>query len=81
MMATKALMRITRSDREWAYRESKLKYELDRQSLIYETKREGIADGILQGRIDIARNMKTKGRPSAQIAEDTGLSLEEINNL
>ena len=96
-MATKALMRITRSDREWAYRESKLKYELDRQSLIYETKREGIAEGIAEGvvkgrkegisqgelnkALDIARNMKTKGRPSAQIAEDTGLSLEEINNL
>jgi len=25
--------------------------------------------------------MKTKGRPLAQIVEDTGLSLEEINNL
>jgi len=53
-MATKALMRITRSDREWAYRESKLKYELDRQTLIYETKRAGIAegrkDGIAEGR-------------------------------
>jgi predicted transposase/invertase (TIGR01784 family) len=88
-MATKALMRITRSDREWAYRESKLKYELDRQSLIYETKREGVAEGrkegISQGELnkalDIARNMKNKGRPLAQIEEDTGLSLEEINNL
>jgi len=89
MMATKALMRITRSDREWAYRESKLKYELDRQSLIYETKREGIAegrkdgiaDGILQGRIDIARNMKSLNLPVDVIAKSTGLSLEEINNL
>ena len=85
MMATKALMRITRSDREWAYRESKLKYELDRQSLIYETKREGIAEGRSQGELnkalEIAHNMKTKGRPLAQIAEDTGLSLEEINSL
>jgi len=30
---------------------------------------------------DVAHNMKTKGRPLPQIAEDTGLSLEEINNL
>ena len=84
-MATKALMRITRSDREWAYRESKLKYELDRQSLIYETKREGIAEGrkegISQGRIDIARNMKSLNLSVDVIAKSTGLSLEEINNL
>jgi predicted transposase/invertase (TIGR01784 family) len=80
-MATKALMRITRSDREWAYRESKLKYELDRQSLIYETKREGIAEGQKSKALDIARNMKSLNLSADVIAKTTGLSLEEINSL
>jgi predicted transposase/invertase (TIGR01784 family) len=46
---------------------------------------EGLSQGISQGEqskvIDIARNMKSKGRPITQIIEDTGLSPEEIAGL
>jgi predicted transposase/invertase (TIGR01784 family) len=103
-MATRSLVRITRSDREWAYNESRLKYELElqtirvnarraRQEAVAKSKIEGRAEGLDEGRteglaegrvnakIEIARNMKAKGRLLAQIAEDTGLSPEEIAGL
>jgi len=81
IMATRALTRITRSDREWAYQESKLKYKLDRDTLIYETKRIAKAQGKRDKALEIARNMIAKGRPLEQIAEDTGLSLKKISKL
>ena len=49
----------------------------------------GMEKGIVKGReegrgerdYEIARNMKTRGRPAVEIAEDTGLSLETIERL
>jgi predicted transposase/invertase (TIGR01784 family) len=34
-----------------------------------------------RGRAEVARNLKKRGRPIEQIAEDTGLSAEEIAKL
>ena len=39
---------------------------------------EGIAVGIAENRVDIARNMMARGFSPADIADITGLSLEEI---
>ena len=46
---------------------------------------DGKEDGIVQGReegmIEVARKMKTRGRPLEEIIEDTGLSPEAIASL
>jgi predicted transposase/invertase (TIGR01784 family) len=50
---------------------------------------EGIAEGEIMGKVEgriegkeeTARNMKAKGYPVADIAEITGLSIEEIEKL
>jgi hypothetical protein len=42
---------------------------------------QGLEQGFRQSRFEIARRMKNRGIPSNQIAEDTGLSLEDITGL
>jgi predicted transposase/invertase (TIGR01784 family) len=44
-------------------------------------RREGRQEGKQEEKLEIARNMKKRGRPIDQIAEDTGLSIEEIAKL
>jgi predicted transposase/invertase (TIGR01784 family) len=42
---------------------------------------QGLEQGSRQSRLEIARRMKNRGTPSNQIAEDTGLSPEDITAL
>jgi predicted transposase/invertase (TIGR01784 family) len=42
---------------------------------------EGLAQGVKHGQLEIARKMKAKGLEAKDIAELTGLSEQEINNL
>jgi predicted transposase YdaD len=42
---------------------------------------EGVQEGRIAGMQEAAKRMKVRGRPPAEIAEDTGLSLEEIARL
>lgn len=42
---------------------------------------EGLAEGRTEAKLEDARKMKSKGYPVIDIAEITGLSIEEINNL
>jgi predicted transposase/invertase (TIGR01784 family) len=42
---------------------------------------EGMQEGIVKGREEIARNLKKMGIPVEQIAQGTGLSIEDIANL
>jgi predicted transposase/invertase (TIGR01784 family) len=55
------------------------------QQGIQEGRREGIQEGMQQGRREgmreIAANMKRRGMPLDHIAEDTGLSVEDIARL
>jgi len=44
-------------------------------------RKEGLAEGRAEGILEIARKMKARGRPSTEIAEDTGLSIEVIEKL
>jgi predicted transposase/invertase (TIGR01784 family) len=44
-------------------------------------RREGREEGLHQGTLEIARKMKARNVPATQIAEDTGLSPEEIATL
>ena len=46
-----------------------------------EGRSEGLAEGAAQEKREIAKNMKTKNIPVADIAEMTGLSAEEVEEL
>ena len=46
-----------------------------------EGRAEGRAEGLAEAKLEDAQKMKSKGYPIADIAEITGLSIEEINNL
>ena len=63
-----------------AYEDS-LKAYRDIKNSIDTAKREGRAEGLAEGRREIARKMKTKGFPVSEISEMTGLHEEEIRCL
>jgi predicted transposase/invertase (TIGR01784 family) len=70
-------MNISRDEAERARLMSEYKYAVDTQSKVVQAKREG----KLEGKLEIARRMKRRNVPVDQIAEDTGLSLDEITTL
>jgi hypothetical protein len=72
-MASEVLMTITKDEVERARLVSEYKYELDTQSKLSYAKREGIEE--------VARNFKTLGAPIGQIAQATGLTEQQINEL
>ena len=69
--------------------DSSMKYKWDNKNVrdyeIAEAKKEGELEGELKGELkkalNIAREMKKDGIPTAQIAKFTGLSVEEIEGL
>ena len=67
--------------------EEKLKYEHDMMSerdydnIIYTARTEGEAKGLIEGKTEVARAMKSKGLEISLISEMTGLSEEEIRGL
>ena len=67
--------------------EEKLRYEHDMiterdyDNIIYTAKVEGKAEGLAEGKTDVARAMKAKGLETSLISELTGLSAEEIQRL
>ena len=71
-------------DESRIYEES-LKQYRDMRNVVNSAKREGIEEGRVEGRKDAkhedARKMKAKGYPITEIADITGLSPEEIENL
>ncbi|MDR2629683.1 MAG: hypothetical protein LBC60_02035, partial [Spirochaetaceae bacterium] len=87
------LIKVSLSERWRAWRESEFKYKLDRQSDMVEAHREGERMGLEKGeriglekgsqksRQEIAQRMKKRGAAAEQIAEDTGLSVKEIERL
>ena len=76
-MASEVLINITREDIEWARQLSEEKYILDRQMMIYDAKQEGLQEG----RLEIAKNLKANGISVEIIAQSTGLSFEEVENV
>jgi predicted transposase/invertase (TIGR01784 family) len=64
---------------------SEYKYQLDTQSKLVHAKREGRQEGLQTGRQEekweIARKMKSRGITAEQIAEDTGLTLKQVEDL
>ena len=92
-MAEKVASLITDDMRAWAIRLSREGGEMDRLARLKIARREGekigIAIGEKRGRaegshakaIETARNFLRMGFPAEKVAEGTGLSLEEIQNL
>jgi predicted transposase/invertase (TIGR01784 family) len=95
--AVNTLYRLSEDPEVRAQMEYREKARHDHATLLYAAVQEGeargeargIAQGIAQGEVqgetrksvEIARNLKKRGRPVDQIAEDTGLSAEEIAKL
>jgi predicted transposase/invertase (TIGR01784 family) len=80
-MASEVLITISKDEREQAWLRSREKYELDTQSNLTYAKREARAEGLAEGKLEIARNLKKMGLPVSQIAEGTGLPVESIQEL
>ena len=96
-MAEKVASLITDDMRAWAIRLSREGGEMDRLARLKIARREGEkigiaigekrgrAEGIAEGShakaIETARNFLRMGFPAEKVAEGTGLSLEEIQNL
>ena len=57
--------------------EESLKYYRDLKNVVDSSKEEG----IIEGKIEIAKSLKSQGIPSGVIAKATGLSEKEIDNL
>ncbi|GHV91005.1 hypothetical protein AGMMS50268_15080 [Spirochaetia bacterium] len=91
-MASEVLLTVSRDEAERAVLDHEYKNALDMQSLLVGAKREGIAEGWEEGYgqareetakllRETARKMKARAYPINDIAEDTGLSIEEIEKL
>ncbi|MDR3123405.1 MAG: hypothetical protein LBU16_06455 [Treponema sp.] len=68
------MITISKDEAERARLMSEWKHEMDLQSKMVQAKREGRR----QEKSEIAAKMKKRGTPIDQIAEDTGLSADEI---
>lgn len=67
-------------DEKIKYEES-LKYYRDLKNVVDSSFEEGKAEGIAEGRTEIARQMKSEGEPIEKIIRFTGFNKEETENL
>ena len=83
--ATATVLKLSKDERARMLHEAEVKARRDeRAKLEYATEKgrsEGMEKVRTEERIAIARNMLKRNRPIAEIAEDTGLSFEEIKKL
>ena len=92
-MTENAYRKVTEDELEYERREARFKYQLQRNTELYVARNEGEAIGLKKGRSEglvegaaqekreIAKNLKHAGIPIAVIAENTGLTAEEIEKL
>jgi len=81
MHAEKALTKIDRDYVKYIRNMNILKNKMDRAQRIYNLQKEARAEGLAEGKLEIARKMKNAGKPLSEIAEFTGLSFETIEKL
>ncbi|MBR5915554.1 MAG: Rpn family recombination-promoting nuclease/putative transposase [Spirochaetia bacterium] len=75
--AGEILMEISEELREWSRKEMRYKAEVDKLAALA-TARE---DGKTEGKLEVARGMKTEGIPIETIVKITGLTAEQIKSL
>ena len=100
-MTENAYRKVTEDELEYERRESRFRYQLQRNTEVSVARNEGEAIGLKKGRTEgeaiglkkgrsegavqkqreIAKNFKHAGIPIAVIAENTGLTAEEIEKL
>ena len=88
-MTENAYRKVTEDELEYERRESRFRYQLQRNTELYLARKEGRSEGesiglekgAAQKQREIARNMKNKQLDFAVIAEITGLSTAEIEKL
>ena len=85
MRAEKAVAGISKDYIKYIRQMGEIKNNMERASRIAYLQKEARATGHTEGRekrnLEIARKMKDRGRPLAEIAEDTDLSIETIAKL
>jgi predicted transposase/invertase (TIGR01784 family) len=80
-MAVETLVNITQDEIEYARMCNLIKSELDWRSGMVNAKREGLAEGRSEEKLEIARKMKAAGRSLSEIEEFTCLPPETIERL
>ena len=80
-MTENAYRKVTEDELEYERRESRFRYQLQRNTELSVARSEGLAEGAAQKQREIAKNLKHAGIPVDVIAENTGLTAEEIENL
>lgn len=88
-MTESVYRKVTQDDIEYERMEARLKYQLQYNTDMSLARQEGLAQGRAEGlekgraaaTLELARTMKSNGRPISQIAVDTGLTVEEIESL
>ena len=96
-MTENAYRKVTEDELEYERRESRFRYQLQRNTELSVARSEGLAEGetigLAKGRSEglaegaaqkqreIAKNFKHAGIPIEVIAENTGLTAEEITQL
>ena len=80
-MAENLYRRATKEEREAAWAESRLFYEIQEATNRDVARQEGLAEGAAQEQREIAKNLKSLKLPIEQIRTATGLSLAEIEAL
>jgi predicted transposase/invertase (TIGR01784 family) len=89
-MAAENILEFTEAEREWFRNESKLKYELDMQTILYYEKQDARAEGLAEGKVEGRAEGKAEGlveaeekslrekRESAQKMKNAGLAFAQI---
>ncbi len=84
-MAENLYRRATKEEREAAWAESRLFYEIQEATNRDVARQEGLAEGekigAAQKEREIAKNLKISGIPLDVIAKNTGLTIHEIEEL
>ena len=92
-MTENAYRKVTEDELEYERRESRFRYQLQRNTELYVARKEGLSEGeaiglkkgrsegAAQEKREIAKNFKHAGIPIAVIAENTGLTAAEIEKL
>ena len=88
-MTENAYRKVTEDELEYERRESRFRYQLQRNTELSVARTEGLEQGRTEGLVEgaaqekreIAKNFKHAGIPIAVIAENTGLTAEEIEKL
>ena len=92
-MTENTYRKVSQDELEYERREARLKYQLQYNTEISVAREQGLAQGLKKGEAaglkkgeaqkqrEIAKNFKDSGVPLDLIAKNTGLSVEEIENL